>query len=113
MDPDTSLAQLISALGAANIPAARAALDALVQWHDRGGCLPRWPADGSDPVGLAAFHLGRLVAAIDLSNDRAVLRRGGGAVRRSVDLEYGRALAAIGVVLDRAAGNIDYRSKKY
>jgi hypothetical protein len=95
MDPTTALAQLVSALDAGNVPAAAAAAKALRGWHEGGGFLPRWPEGApACPTGLGAFHLGRLVAAMDLSG-------AGGDVARH---DYSRALAAIETLLREAPG---------
>jgi hypothetical protein len=93
MDPTTALAQLVSALESANVPAAAAAAEALRGWHEGGGFLPRWPEGApACPTGLGAFHLGRLVAAMDHASN-------GGAPRRVYREDYGRALAALETLL--------------
>jgi hypothetical protein len=96
VDPSTALANLICALDAGNVPAAREALDALTGWHDRGGFLPRWPDVANDLDTLEAFHLGRLVAALDFASEPG---RTGPVARRA----YRSALAALSVVMDTGA----------
>ncbi len=66
MDPTETLGLLIAALEWGDNRAAREAVGNLTDWHDSGGFMPRWPQGAPEcPRGLAAYHLGRLVGAMD------------------------------------------------
>jgi hypothetical protein len=93
MDPNTALKNLIEALQASNFHAAAQSVEALQGWHDGGGFLPGWPETVADPTGPGAWHLGRMVTAIDLQSRYGyehALSGLGSLIRRQTEAEGAR-----------------------